>query len=205
MRVQILIFDGFDDLDGLAPLRVMRGGAFQGAPFEVALVTHEPVDEVTAASGLRVKPDGVLSAKVDILVVPGGGWASRADRGAWAEYERGDIPDAISRLHGDGAIVATVCTGGMLAAKAGIAAGRPATTHQSAIEDLRAAGAEIIPARVIDDGDLISSGGVTSGIDLALWLIERFAGAETAVKVETNLEYERRGTVWRGRKDASSE
>lgn len=197
MRVEILVFDGFDDLDGLAPLRVLRGAAIAGAPFDVALVTLEPVAEVTTSSGLRVVPDGVLGEKVDILVVPGGGWATRAERGAWAEYNRSAIPHAISRLHGDGAIVATVCTGGMLAQKAGITAGRPATTHHAAIDELRASGAEIVSARVVDDGTLVSSGGVTSGIDLALWLIERFAGPEIAARVETNLEYERRGTVWR--------
>jgi transcriptional regulator GlxA family with amidase domain len=74
-------------------------------------------------------------------------------------HGRSTSAEAIARLHGAGAIVATVCTGGMLAARAGITAGRPATTHHSAIEDLRACGAEIVSARVIDDGDLISSGG----------------------------------------------
>jgi transcriptional regulator GlxA family with amidase domain len=197
MRVEILAFDGFDDLDGLAPLRVLRGAASAGAPFDIALVTLDPVAEVTTSSGLRVIPDGVLGKKVDILIVPGGGWATRAERGAWTEYHRPAIPDAIARLHGDGAIVATVCTGGMLAERAGITAGRPATTHHAAIDELRASGAQIVQARVIDDGDLISSGGVTSGIDLALWLIERFAGPEIAARVETTLEYERRGTVWR--------
>jgi transcriptional regulator GlxA family with amidase domain len=58
-------------------------------------------------------------------------------------------------------------------------------------------GAVLIPARVVDDGDLISSGGVTSGIDLALYLIERFLGAPLAIQVEQVFEYERRGTVWR--------
>jgi transcriptional regulator GlxA family with amidase domain len=201
MRVEILVFDGFDDLDGLAPLRVLRGAATIGAPFDVALVTLEPATEVTTSSGLRVVPDGVLGDTVDVLVVPGGGWATRAERGAWAEYRQGAIPDAIARLHRAGTVVATVCTGGMLAARAGITDGRPATTHHMAIDELRASGAEIVHARVIDDGDLVSSGGVTSGIDLALWLIERFAGPELAARVEVNLEYERRGTVWR-RRDA---
>jgi transcriptional regulator GlxA family with amidase domain len=201
MRVEILVFDGFDDLDGLAPLRVLRGAATIGAPFDVALVTLEPATEVTTSSGLRVVPDGVLGDTVDVLVVPGGGWATRAERGAWAEYRQGAIPDAIARLHRAGTVVATVCTGGMLAARAGITDGRPATTHHMAIDELRASGAEIVHARVIDDGDLVSSGGVTSGIDLALWLIERFAGPELAARIEGNLEYERRGTVWR-RRDA---
>jgi transcriptional regulator GlxA family with amidase domain len=85
----------------------------------------------------------------------------------------------------------------MLAAYAGLATGRNVITHHAALDDLRASGANVIQARVVDDGDLISAGGVTSGLDLALWLVERFAGAEIAAKVERNLEYERRGTVWR--------
>jgi transcriptional regulator GlxA family with amidase domain len=55
----------------------------------------------------------------------------------------------------------------------------------------------IIDARVVDDGCLITAVGVTSGIDLALWLVERHVGAHTAVMVERQMEYERRGTVWR--------
>jgi transcriptional regulator GlxA family with amidase domain len=202
MRIEILVFDGFDDLDGLAPLRVLRGAAAAGAPFDVALVTLEPVSEVTTSSGLRVIPDGVLGDQVDILVVPGGGWANRAARGAWAEARRDAIPGAIARLHTGGAIVATVCTGGMLAARAGIATGRPAITHHAAIDELRASGAQVTQARVVDDGDLVSAGGVTSGIDLALWLVERFAGPEIAAVMETNLEYERRGPIWRRDGDA---
>ncbi|MFI5272121.1 MAG: hypothetical protein ACHQ4H_03700 [Ktedonobacterales bacterium] len=50
---------------------------------------------------------------------------------------------------------------------------------------------------MVDDGDLLSSGGVTSGLDLALWLVERFAGPRVATEVERRMEYERRGTVWR--------
>jgi transcriptional regulator GlxA family with amidase domain len=203
MRIEILVFEGVDDLDALAPLRVLRGAVGEGAPFEVALVTLEPSGQVTTSSGLRIQPDGVLGEAVDILIVPGGGWANRAEHGAWAEYHQGGIPDAIAGLHEQGSVVATVCTGGMLATKAGITTGRPAITHHVAIEELRAAGAEVIQARVVDDGDLVSCGGVTSGIDLALWLIERFAGADVAARVEVNLEYERRGTVWRrGRPDA---
>jgi transcriptional regulator GlxA family with amidase domain len=84
----------------------------------------------------------------------------------------------------------------MLVAAAGLLKGRPATTHHGAIDDLRAAGAEIIEARVVDDGDVVSAGGVTSGLDLALWLVERFAGVEIVHKVESEMEFERRGEVW---------
>jgi transcriptional regulator GlxA family with amidase domain len=99
-------------------------------------------------------------------------------------------------LHEEGTILAAICTGSMLLAAAGLLRGRPATTHHGALEDLRTAGAEVIRARVVDDGDIVTAGGVTSGLDLALWLVERFAGPQLAVAVEQRLEYERRGTVW---------
>lgn len=87
----------------------------------------------------------------------------------------------------------------MLLATAEILRGRPAITHHSAINDLQAAGAKIVQARVVDDGDIITAGGVTSGLDLALWLVERFYGSKTAHAIEVQMEYERRGTVWRNK------
>jgi len=106
----------------------------------------------------------------DILVVPGGGWEARSDIGAWGEAHRGAIPTAITLQGERGAIVATVSTGAMLAAYGGLVTGRHAITHHAAIDDLRASGANVVSARV-DDGDLINTGGVTSGLDLALWLV----------------------------------
>jgi transcriptional regulator GlxA family with amidase domain len=81
----------------------------------------------------------------------------------------------------------------MLLARAGILAGRPAVTHATALEDLRADGADVRPgARVVDDGDILTAGGVTSGLDLALHLVERYRGAEVADVAERLLEHERR-------------
>src|SRR5262249_51353304 len=102
-----------------------------------------------------------------------------------------------ARLHTAGTILAGVCTGAMLLAAAHLVIGRHATTHHLALDELRAAGATVVDARVVDDGDLITSGGVTSGTDLALWLVERFFGPQVALQIESRLEYERRGTVWR--------
>ena len=62
---------------------------------------------------------------------------------------------------------------------------------------LKAAGAKIVRARVVDDGDAVTAGGITSGLDLTLRLAERFLGSQTAHTLEEQLEYERRGTVWR--------
>jgi transcriptional regulator GlxA family with amidase domain len=102
----------------------------------------------------------------------------------------------LRELHDGGTAIATVCTGGMVAAAAGLTNGRPGTTHHAALEELRASGAHVIAARVVDDGDLIMAGGVTSGIDLALWLVEREAGAEIAAAVTEEMEYPRSAAIW---------
>ena len=199
IKVQIIIFDGFDELDAIAPFEVLQTAMEIGAGIQAELVTLDRSTEVIAAHGLRVKPHAQLGIeqKLDILIVPGGGWGNRATQGAWAEAQRGEIPTAISRWHQSGTTIASVCTGAMLVAEAGLLKGRPAITHHVAIEELRAIGAEIVNARVVDDGDLVTTGGVTSGLDLTLWLIERYLSPQIAHEVEKQMEYERRGTVWR--------
>lgn len=199
MRVQIVVFDGFDELDALAPLEVLRRAAEMDADMTVELVSLAPREEVTAAFGLRLRPDAALDldAPPDLLLVPGGGWNAGGTTGVRAEIADGSLPAAIAHLHARGTLIATVCTGALLAAAAGVTAGRRATTHAAALDALRESGAEVTHARVVDDGDLISSGGVTSGLDLALWLVERFFGPQTAVAIERRMEYERRGSVWR--------
>jgi transcriptional regulator GlxA family with amidase domain len=195
----ILLFDGFDELDALAPYEVLRRAEEAGASFSVSLVSREGAREVTAFYGARVQAEAALTleARPDLLIVPGGGWNHRGAHGVRVEVERGEAPRLIAQLHAAGTIVAGVCTGAMLLAAAGLAKERPATTHSLAREELRTMGAEVYDARVVDDGDVITSAGVTSGLDLALWLVERFAGSALAHAVERRLEYERRGVVWR--------
>jgi transcriptional regulator GlxA family with amidase domain len=93
--------------------------------------------------------------------------------------------------------VATVCGGSLVLAMAGLIEGRNAVTHALGMDVLDATGARAVRARIVDDGDLISAGGVTSGLDLALYLLERSYGPRVAHAVEGLFEYERRGTVWR--------
>ena len=140
-------------------------------------MTLERQDTVTGAHGLRVIPDAVYEPGADLLVVTGGGWVARADQGAWAEVRRGDWLAAIRAAQSAGTVFAGVCTGTMLLAHAGVIGARRATTHHFAWADLAATGATVVPDRVVDDGDLITCGGVTSGLDLALWLVERSAPA----------------------------
>ena len=93
--------------------------------------------------------------------------------------------------------VAAVCGGSLALAMAGLLEGRHAVTHSMGMDVLGATGAIPIRARVVDDGDLISAGGVTSGLDLGLYLLERFFGPRIAHAVEELFEYERRGVTWR--------
>jgi transcriptional regulator GlxA family with amidase domain len=206
MRAAILLFDGFDELDAIGPYEVLNNAARFGADMQVRLVTLHPQETVVASHGLRVEPDGVLEPGPELLVVPGGGWSARAEKSVRAEAERGELPRAIAALHESGATVAAVCTGGMLLAAAGITAGRPAVTHHSAIEDLRHSGAEVVEtARVVDDGEVLTAGGVTSGIDLALYLVEREWGPEIANRIEREMEYERRGDTHVSRRGEDDE
>jgi transcriptional regulator GlxA family with amidase domain len=197
MRCEVLLYDGFDELDALAPWEVLSDIGRVRDDVDTALVTLDGYAPVRASHGAVVTPHRALSEHVDLLVVPGGGWNDRSRSGAWSEVERGVLPAAIGARHEGGAVVASVCTGAMLLASAGLLGGRPAITHHVAIDDLKAAGAKVVHARVVDDGDVVTAGGVTSGLDLVLHLVERFFGASLALAAERELEYERRGTVWR--------
>ncbi len=191
MDVEVLLFDGFDELDAVGPYEVLATAGQHGADVAVRTVTHDPVEAVAASHGLTVVPDGTLGTP-DLLVVPGGGWTTPG--GVRRAVEAGTLPSAIAARHRAGSTVASVCTGAMLLAAAGVLDGRPATTHHVAHEDIERA-TERVDARVVDDGDVLSAGGVTAGLDLAFHLVEREFGRDVADAVARHLEYERRGEV----------
>ena len=168
MEIEILIYDGFDDLDAFGPFEV-----FTGAGVDTRLVTVEPRDVVVRPGGARIVPHGVLGDP-DLVLVPGGNWSSRAPQGAWAEAHTGAIGAAMRRRHESGRRIGSICTGGMILAHEGLLRGRPAITHHDAIEELEAtAPTSSTGERYVDDGDIVTAGGVTSGIDLALYIVER--------------------------------
>ncbi|GAA4657657.1 DJ-1/PfpI family protein [Kineococcus glutinatus] len=193
MRAEIVVFDGFEDLDATGPLNVLGI-----AGFDVGLVTAAPRDLVVSALGTRVVPAGTLSGAADVVVVPGGGWLDRGGAGAWAEAQRGELPRALAGAAAGGAVLASVCTGALLLGAAGLLEDRPAVTNAAALDDLAATGALVdAAARVVDDGAIVTSGGLTAGIDLALRLVERFCGAVRAREVARELEYPGVGGVRR--------
>jgi transcriptional regulator GlxA family with amidase domain len=196
MRIEIVVYDGFDELDAIGPYEVLRNATLVVDDLEVELVGAEGAGVVTASHGLRVTVDGGLTGEADLVIVPGGGWNDAAPQGARAEADRGALPTRLAELHGAGARIAAVCTGGMLLAAAGLTSGRPAITHHGALDDLRASGAEVVEARVVDDGDVVTSGGVTSGLDMALHLVEREWGAVLADGIAREMELTRDRRVW---------
>ncbi|RQG95143.1 DJ-1/PfpI family protein [Natrarchaeobius chitinivorans] len=194
ISAEIVLFERFDELDAIGPYEVLANGAQAGASIETNLVTLEETDVVTASHGLRVEPHGTLG-EPDLLVVPGGGWTT-ANEGVRAVVEDGVLPKAVDERFAAGATVASVCTGAMILAEAGLLEGRPATTHHVATADLAATDANVVDERVVDDGDVLTAGGVTSGIDLALWLLEREFGDDVAADFAREMAHERRGEVF---------
>jgi len=201
----VLLFEGFEELDALGPYDVLSTAAGEGVGLSIVeQVTVDGAERVTASEGTVVVPHGRLDPAdpPDYLVVPGGGWSTGSESGARAAADSDTICSAIRDCHADGTTVASVCTGAMILASAGLLAGRPATTHHTAIADLAATDARPVDARIVDDGDVLTAGGVTAGIDLALWLVEREWGSDIATAVAETLEYERSTDIYRSGDDS---
>lgn len=206
LSVQIVLFDGFDLLDAIAPYEVFCAAEmFAREALSVEFVTAEGPRFVTSGiNGLKIEATGRLNPELaGIILVPG----------ASGNVE-GDGPDAVpailvramntaltglirQALRQQDIVVATVCGGSLVLAMGGLLEGRPAVTNQLGMDLLGSTGAIPVPARVVDDGNLITGGGVTSGLDVALYLVERELGPRIAHAVEQLFEFERRGTVWR--------
>jgi transcriptional regulator GlxA family with amidase domain len=190
LAIGIVVFDGVEDLDFVGPWEVLRLAQAAGADLRVRLYAVDETLAVTAARGLRFQADAQLGGEdLDLVIVPGGGWDARGPHGTWGEVQRGRLPKTLVDLHARGTTMASVCTGGMVLAAAGLLEGRPASTHKSGAPDLKKYGARFVDARVTDDGEIVTSGGVVAGIDLGLALVERYFGPELAAAVEDELEY----------------
>lgn len=198
MRVAIVLLDGFDELDAIGPYEVFQKAAEEGAPLTVSLHRIPETDSVTANHGLRIEPDGPFDEhRLDLLVVPGGARRTGDDAGAEDEVQHDDVLEVLVGAHDRGTTIAAVGTGAMLLGNAGLLENRPATTHPDARSDLREFASEVVDARVVDTGDVLTASGVVAGLDLALYVVEREFGAEIADRVRTRLDYESRGAVHR--------
>jgi putative intracellular protease/amidase len=187
---EVVVFDGFDDLDAIAPLEVLTAAGF---PTRVVRPSgHAPT--VHSAHGLVMQVDAELGAAPQLVIVPGGGWLDAAP-GVRDQCE-GPLPAAIASLHDAGTVIASVCTGAMLLARAGLVTGRPAVTNHNALDDLAAAGADVRRhARVVDDGSVVTAGGPAAGLDLAVRLVARFGGQEAGREAAARLEHTPVGPV----------
>ncbi len=209
MIAQIMLFDGFDPLDVVGPFEVLAaGGDAAAGVLTVELVAADgPREVVSGTRGLalratmRLEPD-----RPGYVVVPGASGPTIGD----PDQGLVTVPVLLARFADSTAVpllraalanpdvtVATVCGGSLALAMAGLIEGRHAVTHELGMDVLDATGVHAVPARIVDDGDLISAGGVTSGLDLGLYILEREFGPRVAHAVETLFEYERRGVVWR--------
>lgn len=220
MHVQVVLFDGFDPLDAIAPYEVLHaGGTASSGAVTVELVTAEgPREVVSGTGGLTLRAAGALDLeRADMLLVPGASGRvgepgevpeEEVGAGEWKQDEfipvllgrtlTTELPALLKQAMDDPDItVATVCGGSLVLAMAGLLEGRHATTHHMGLDMLDATGAHAVRARIVDDGDLITGAGVTSGLDLGLYLLEREVGPRVAHAVEELFSHERRGTVWR--------
>jgi len=183
VRIDLIAYEGLDELDLVGPLEVFRRAQAAGAPVEARIIA-ETLVPIRCANGLVLHPDAVPSAAApaDAVLAPGGGWVSGNACGVRLQAARDYWPAVISKAHGRGALIMSVCTGAMLLARAGVLTGRRATTHWAATADLEPFGVTLLPARVVDDGDIITAGGVSCGIDLALWAVARLTGGPSVAK-----------------------
>ncbi|GJF31132.1 glutamine amidotransferase [Kitasatospora sp. NE20-6] len=222
MHAQIVLFDGFDPLDVIAPYEVLHaGGAASGGGVSVELVSAEgPREVVGGTGGLALRATAALDPlRAGLVLVPGAsgrvgdpGGTPGAEAGPGGGTQDELVPVLLGRTLDTGlpalmrtamdnpeVTVGTVCGGSLVLAMAGLLEGRHATTHHLGLDVLDATGAHAVAARVVDDGDLVSGAGVTSGLDLALYLLEREIGPRIAHAVEGLFAHERRGTVWHAR------
>ncbi|WP_217248507.1 DJ-1/PfpI family protein [Streptomyces sp. AC602_WCS936] len=216
MHAQIVLFDGFDPLDVVAPFEVLcAGGTAAPGAVSVELVSAEgPREVVSGTNGLALRATAALDpGRAGLVVLPGAsgrvgepGEVPGEDTGAGDET----IPVLLGRtlatelpvllkaaMENPEVTVAAVCGGSLVPAMAGLLEGRHATTHHMGLDMLDATGVHAVNARVVDDGDLVTGAGVTSGLDLGLYLLEREVGPRIAHAVEELFAHERRGTVWK--------
>ncbi len=154
--------------------------------FRVFTVARDP-NLVRARAGLEVRPDFTIQSHpiVDVLVVPGGVIT--------AELKRTEVIHWIADQHPKNTLTASVCTGVFLLAKAGLLHGKSATTHWEDIADLQLMFPELSVQenrRWIDEGSVITSAGISAGIDMSLHLVERLAGRALSLATARQMEVE---------------
>ena len=185
-RIGIWVWNGVEELDFAGPYEVLTAWARMAADeraISVQLVAQS-TDPITCSHGLRVIPDVALAdlGPVDLFLHPGGQVGELLEDEAFQEHLRGRAPNTL---------MTSVCNGALVYGRAGLLTGRPAATHWSAVESLAELGVNVDPdARFVDDGDVVTSAGVSAGIDMALHLVKRLHSDEAAQLVRRYIQYE---------------
>ncbi|HEY0238833.1 MAG TPA: DJ-1/PfpI family protein [Friedmanniella sp.] len=191
LHLQIALFDGFDEIDVFGPYEILSIPEVR-----LELATVDGPRTVRSMRGIDVRADSRLEP-CDGVIVPGGGWGDRADAGAWGEVERGVLPARLVELAPSLPWLASVCSGGMILASAGLLADHAATTNPACYDEFRPLVGELVDERVVDDDDRITAGALFCAVDLGLWVVERELGTETADRTAAAKAYARQGRVWR--------
>jgi transcriptional regulator GlxA family with amidase domain len=193
LGVAIFVFDEVEVLDFAGPYevfttasRVLRRSQPSAAEAFTVFTVAKSAGPVRARAGLVVQPDHLIDGHpgIDLLVVPGGV--------VKAELEAPEVSSWIAGVSRRTRITASVCTGAFLLAKAGLLDGRKATTHWEDIAELRAtfpAVSVIEQGRWIDEGAVVTSAGITAGIDMSLHLVERLAGRDLAQRTARQMDF----------------
>jgi transcriptional regulator GlxA family with amidase domain len=183
--IGILLFDGVEELDFAGPGEVFAYlRSLHPDACEVVTVS-ERGGEVRCAKGLRVLADHSFETAppADLLIVPGG-------IGTRREVENAPLVAFIGRTAERGEVTASVCTGAFLLERARLLDGQRATTHWASLDRLRALGTvEVVEQRRVDEGRVVTSAGISAGIDMSLHLIGRLWGEETELQVQHGIEY----------------
>lgn len=178
--IVFLLFPGITQLDFTAPAQALC--RMPGAILAGAAASRDPI---ATDSGFSIVPthDFANAPQADILCIPGGHGVTDA---------LGDAAtiDFIARQAAGAQWVTSVCTGAFLLGRAGLLRGRRATTHWGYTQLLPLVGARHENARVVEDGNVVTSGGVTSGLDFALTLIARLKGDAVAQAIQLAIEYD---------------
>jgi len=181
VNIAIPIFDRLTALDAVGPYEVLS--RIPGAT--VHFIAKEPGPKRTETKMLALMADKSLDdlREPEVIVFPGG----------YGTRELMDDPETIGWLrhaHQHSQWTTSVCTGSLILGAAGILDGLEATTHWMALDRLEALGATPVSRRVVEQGKVITAAGVSSGIDMALTLVERISGPELAQAIQLGIEYD---------------
>lgn len=184
----LLVFDGAEELDFVGPWEVFTASSMLRDYADTAVLIAERPEAIRCGKGLRVLPDRTLDdhPELDVLLIPGG-------RGAREDQLSNPVVlDWIAKVAGQVSWVAGVCTGALLLHAAGPAKGLRVATHWASEDTLQARGDVTVvrDARYVVDGNLITSQGVSAGIDAALWLVGRLHGRDHSRAVRRYIQYE---------------